>query len=193
MSDATHQFVDGELVPIEETSEKVAEAQNLENLLEQEVEEEELCIVKDSSATKVGEKRVHRIIVGGVKEEVVFQIGEETVLPKTKAYKFLVEGFSVFDEKGNIITAPIKTPANIISEFGEDAVIAKLDELSKSALYLRACNKPGGEELSSKTSRAELLKFLRNASEASNKKKGERLDFEPMSSAELDAMGLTVD
>lgn len=130
------------------------------------MENQKLFCVIDSSVTNDHPKRVHEVMVNGVLQRVEFNLGAETLLPYEVAVKFTQDGFRVFEKDSTVeIKAPPKTDETVRIRIKDDEVVAKYDELTLSALQLRAASRPGGEKfMAVDAKKAEIVAFLRGVS-----------------------------
>ena len=120
--------------------------------------------VVDSSVTAEHPQRVHDVVVDGNIQRVVFNLGEEMLLPYAVGVKFMQEGFRVFEPGTNTeIIAPPKTDETIRTRIGPDEVVAKYTELTDAALRMRAASLVDGERfISAKVDQAEIIAFLKS-------------------------------
>lgn len=126
----------------------------------EELQNERLYQVWDSSATPQAKERIHEIIFEGEIIEVTFNYNKPTLLPFEKAIKFRQDGFIVKDPAGFQVEGPNKKNDSVTDKLEKNEVIARLDELSLDALIVRAVMRPGGEKYSKSTSKKELIDFL---------------------------------
>jgi len=123
-------------------------------------------IVVDSSCTAEYPLRKHDIIVEGVIQSVEFKYGEKKILDFEIGVKFLKEGFKVLnlDTETPILSPPV-TDETIRIRIADDEVVAKYEELTETALKMRAALLPDGEALirDEKTEKEDLILFLLGA------------------------------
>lgn len=121
--------------------------------------------VIDSSCTAESGIRKHTVIVHGVETAVDFEFGKETILPYDSAVKFNMPGFRVEDpETGEELRPSPKTDETIRTRIGPDEIVANYDELTVSALIMRASTLPNGEKfLDNKAKREDIVAFLKAA------------------------------
>lgn len=117
--------------------------------------------VTDVSAV-AGKPRTHDLLYNGVVESVHFAYGQPTVLPFEKALKFQKEGFIVQDPDGRVLSVATTAEGALAGQLQPNETIARLDELTRPALLLRAMSKPGGEMFTRETHRETLVMFLMN-------------------------------
>ena len=131
-------------------------------------------LVTDLTATSDHPTRNHEVIVDGRVQKLVFQMGERMTLPFLTAIKFsqnpgfLVENmdYSLFQAPPSDVDERDETPK---IELGDDEVIARFDELIKGALVLRAQMLPGGEEITDRTGKDNVIEFLKRERLATKK------------------------
>ncbi len=120
--------------------------------------------VIDQSANAECPVRVHDVIVNGQIEKITFEHGRETLLPYHIGVKFMQDGFIVMDIESNIqMQCPAKTDETVRIRINEDEVVARYDELTDSALKLRAAARDGGEKflLDKDVDRNKIITFLK--------------------------------
>lgn len=125
-------------------------------------------LVSDTSATAENPTRTHHVTVNGIMQEVVFKYGEMKELAYETGIKFLQDGF-IIREPGsdNPMKRPAATDENVRIRIGADEIVASYDELTDSALKLRAAGKPDGEKfIVGEFSRESAIDFLKGAAEA---------------------------
>jgi hypothetical protein len=119
-------------------------------------------IVVDSSATIDNPQRVHQIVHDGKVLDIVFNNKEGTLLPADQALKFNKEGFTVYESNGvTPYKAPIERTDAVMIHLEEGEVIARLEELSQEALYLRCILKQGGEVFEEESPVEDMVHFLK--------------------------------
>jgi hypothetical protein len=119
--------------------------------------------VIDTSATADCPLRNHDIRIGDEIQTITFQQGAPTRLPFEIGMKFMKDGFIVLDDDGEgVVPAPATTDETIRLRIGADEVVAKYEELTVSALMIRAAALPGGEKLTvGAVDRVALIDFLK--------------------------------
>ncbi|TXH54899.1 MAG: hypothetical protein E6Q97_09940 [Desulfurellales bacterium] len=122
-------------------------------------------LVRDSSCTATHPIRKHTVLVNGEFIEVTFTYGQQTLLDFDVAMKFNKEGFILLDPDSNReVTTPAQTDELIRIKIGEDEIVAKYEELTDTALKMRAAVIPGGEKMLLETvEREEVILFLMGA------------------------------
>lgn len=123
---------------------------------------EKLLRVTDKSCTVEFSERTHTINVRGQEIPVTFKFGEAKVLPFEQGVKFMVDGFIVEDFDGTVLGLPAVAREGAASYLGKDEVIAKLSELTISALKVRAAQKNGGEMFleADEAAKADIIAFI---------------------------------
>lgn len=116
--------------------------------------------VTDSSATMHYPTRVHEIILNGKVERITFNHGEPTLLPFEKAAKFQREGFTMLSEDGTELKRPSDTPPVVQLSIKSSEVVARLEELTQEALFLRASILIGGEKFGKNSNKKDMIAFL---------------------------------
>jgi hypothetical protein len=119
--------------------------------------------VTDTTCTPAYPTRTHDIMYQGRRAQVTFNYGNPLRLPIDVALKFLKdEAFVVTDEDGNQYDPTPKAPEAAGAEFklAPDEIVAKLDELTQEALYLRAKQLNGSDHIKKGTPKTELVAFL---------------------------------
>lgn len=121
--------------------------------------------VTDTTCTPQFPSRTHHITYQGRPAQVTFEYGKALRLPFDAALKFLKEpAFIVIDPNtGEKFDPTPKAPEGVSSaalELAADEVIAKLDELTQEALFLRAKQLDGSDHLKKGTPKTELIAFL---------------------------------
>lgn len=129
-----------------------------------------MCKVVDSSATMNFPKRVHDIIMNGEVKRIEFTYGKPTELPFEEAAKFQRQGFTVYNADGSILKPPSEVPPAIQLGIKVNECVARLEELTQDALYLRAASLIGGEKFTRGATKKDLVKFLINYNEKANAK-----------------------
>lgn len=120
--------------------------------------------VTDTSATAAFPNRTHEIILNGEVKSIKFQYGEPTSLPFEEAAKFQKsEGFIVTNDDGDVMVKPSDVPPAVMHTMKTNECVARFDELTKDALYIRAVMLPGGEMFKGNSSKDELIAFLVDA------------------------------
>ena len=119
-------------------------------------------IVIDSSCTAEYPVREHYYRSGDNRHKVVFKFGEVCSLAMDVAMKFNKPGFKLIDPKTNKeLGMPASMDETIRLQIGPDEVIANYNELTDTALKMRAALKPGGENYAKpEVEREEVLLFL---------------------------------
>lgn len=136
--------------------------------------------VKDKNANRIKEgkvlERVHEVLPG-ITYALVFN--EFRKMPEAHARVFLKDpSFEVVNAAGVVQKPldPLTLKRIAPSRLPPDMVIANLDELTTEALFQRATVKAAGEELSSDTSREEMIALIKGeeirASTASRRETG---------------------
>ena len=131
-------------------------------------------MVKDLTATADNPSRTHELIIGGRIEKFIFAYGEYLVLPFNTAIRFSQNpGFVVEHKDGRSFEAP---PSDVDErsetpkiELADDEVIARFDELTKPALVLRAQLLPGGEDITDRIGKGDVIEFLKQERLAAKK------------------------
>lgn len=128
-------------------------------------EENKQLRVIDQSANSECPVRVHDVIVNGQIEKISFEHGRETILPYHIGVKFMQDGFIVMDIESKIeMKCPAKTDETVRIRINEDEVVARYDELTDSALKLRAAARAGGEKflIDKDVDRNQIITFLKH-------------------------------
>jgi hypothetical protein len=131
----------------------------------------EKVLVRDSSCTATHPTRKHTVLLNGEFIEVVFLYGQQTLLDFDLAMKFNKEGFTLLDPDSNReVTTPAQTDELVRLKIGEDEIVAKYEELTDTALKMRAAVIPGGEKmLLEAVEREEIILFLMGARNETDK------------------------
>lgn len=120
--------------------------------------------VVDSSVNELYPKREHEIEIRNEWITVVFQLGEDTILPFEQGAKFFtMDGFDVFDVDGGFeLEVPPTASDGVVSQIGKDQCVANYTELRTDALRLRAAHRSGGEIYldADDDSRPDIISFL---------------------------------
>lgn len=127
--------------------------------------------VIDLNAQPNDPPRYHDCVVEGKIYSYGFKARTATAMPEAHARKFVPnETFEVFDENGRRIRPVTSALKGYTGEreslLEEDECVAKFDELVQEALYERAAPLPGGEKLTKRTPKADLITFLITARKA---------------------------
>lgn len=158
----------------------------------------ETLFVEDKNCSSGDPTRSHEILVDGIVKVIPFEYGKRREMPFAHAMKFLVDdAFEVTDANGKRYLPIPKAEANgsqgLVLKPGE--VVARLDELLKDALAARCAVVPGGEQITPKTKREDMIGFLESVNvEAlhANRERDEGVevggDTEGMPQSELDSM-----
>lgn len=117
--------------------------------------------VTDTSATANNPKRTHEIIINGEIKSVFFEYGKATLVPFEEAAKFQKsEGFIVTNDEGNVMEKPSDVPPAIMHTMKTNECIARFDEMTREALYMRSVMLPGGEKFKGNAGKDDLVAFL---------------------------------
>lgn len=158
----------------------------------------ETLFVEDKNCTHSNPDRSHEVLIDGIVKVYPFQHAKRREMPFAHAMKFLVDdAFEVTDETGKRYL-PVPKPETdgahgIVLRQGE--VVARLDELLKDALHARCAIAPGGESITPKTKREDMIGFLESIDAETlnaNRERDEGVepgaDIEGMSQDDLDKM-----
>lgn len=122
--------------------------------------------VIDTTA-KPGASRTHDILIDGVTKPFTFEYGKPSELPFAVAMKFLKhDAFKMADAEGNLIEfkrrpkQPEELQAGETLKLADDETVARLEELSTTALHTRVLEMPGGERFAQNPVRDEMLEFI---------------------------------
>ena len=121
--------------------------------------------VTDTNCTPAYPTRIHDILYEGRVKQVKFELGEAQTLPLDIALKFLKdESFLVVDpETGKKYDPTPKQPDEVgptAFQLGADEIVAKYDELSQEALFLRVKQMPGTESIRKNAAKDKLIAIL---------------------------------
>lgn len=121
--------------------------------------------VTDLCITPGGPNRVHELRVeGGRKQSFTFEYGKPLEMLETVARQLvpIVEGFEVLDEQGVRVlpTIPVTQGYGDKIALEDDQCVARFSELSLPALLNRAWVMPGGEGLTAKSKREDVIAFI---------------------------------
>lgn len=124
--------------------------------------------VTDTTCAPHFPKRTHDIMYEGRIAQVTFELGKPQPLPLDIAIKFLKdEAFQVIDPgTGKKYDPTPKQPeaaGGASFQLAPDEIVAKLDELTQEALYIRVKQFPGTEEFKKGTPKEKLISFLARA------------------------------
>lgn len=163
--------------------------------------------VLDTTATAEYPTRIHDLMVDGKLTRVEFKVGEKRNLAAPIALRFLREpAFEITDpQTGERIMPTPAEPQGADFTLGPSEIVARLDELSASALAIRCRQEPGGEKFKPQTGRDAMLAFMterlaakrRAAEQALNPKRNARdtgddllmgNGLEPVNQAEMDRL-----
>lgn len=126
--------------------------------------------VIDTSCTDEAKTRTHDIIVNGQAVSVTFTHGVDTILPHEQALKFMKDGFRVEElQDGYELRLPPVPMDNIAASLKPGECVATFEELTVSALKVRAAQKEGGEIYlnADDASKPDLIAFLKGEAPAS--------------------------
>lgn len=134
--------------------------------------------VTDTTCTPEYPKRTHDFMYQGRRAQVTFELAKGACLnlPIDIALKFLKdEAFEVVDpDTGSKYDPTPKQPdaAGASFELGPDEVVAKLDELTREALFIRAKQLPGSDDLKPNSPKEKLVAFMAASSLRKKQPKG---------------------
>jgi hypothetical protein len=134
-------------------------------MTEMTTDDREYLEVTDTTCSPTYPRRTHDIMVSGVIRQVTFEIGQPQLLPIDVALRFLKDdAFVVTDPRTGKKYDPTPPQPDIHSgaafALASDEVVAKLDELTQEALFIRSKQMQGAEDIKKGTPKEKLISFL---------------------------------
>lgn len=123
----------------------------------------------DGKAIIQGGYRDHDLMVDGIRRTFRFEHGKQLQLERRIAHKFLLPGFKVFDHTGReLANLPEQPSGGVVNltKLDPNQVVARIDELTVEALYIRAARMPGGDQLREDLGRDALVAWVVDTSAA---------------------------
>lgn len=121
--------------------------------------------VTDTTCVPGAPRRVHAMMIGGSVKEIEFNLGRPTAVPLDVGLRFLkTDAFLVVDPRTGRKydpTPPVPTQESGF-RLGPDETVARWDELTQDALFVRAKQLPGAEDIKKgSTPKEKLIEFLK--------------------------------
>ena len=118
--------------------------------------------VVDSTAGANSPAREHEIQVGDGRRVVYsFKHQSPVRMPFDHAMRFRpMDSFIVLDDEGERYEPNPVTPPDAEIELAEDEVVARYEELTAEALFARAKELPGSDDLKRNSQKTEIIAFL---------------------------------
>lgn len=147
--------------------------------------------VQDLNCSPRYPQRQHEIpMAGGHIELIDFKHGQKVKLPFGVAMRFTRDpSFRITDKEGNIFDpAPKLVDTSLPLQIAVNECVAEFRDLTQEALLRRAVVEIGGEKMTGRTPKKDIIAFLIALNEAKSAEKAPEGDEEEVSTAEADAM-----